>query len=122
MIDRIKKLREALNLSQTEFGKKLGLARNTIANYEGGSRTPNDAIIKLICNTFNVDYYWLTKGEGEMFNAIPSTTIDIICTEFSLDETDRIILESYLEATPEERIGIKHFLLSIANKTKKDEN
>lgn len=67
MNNRLKNLRKAIGLSQTEFGDKLGLARNTIANYEGGTREPNDAIIKLICKEFNVNHDWLVDGKGSMF-------------------------------------------------------
>lgn len=67
MNKRIKEIRKSTGLSQTEFGDKLGLARNTIANYEGGTREPNDAIIKLICREFNVNYEWLVNSTGSMF-------------------------------------------------------
>lgn len=39
MNERLKLLRETLKLSQDEFGKRIGSARNTIANYELGRRT-----------------------------------------------------------------------------------
>lgn len=67
MNNRIKEVRKSANLTQTEFADKLGLARNTIANYEGGTREPNDAIIKLICREFNVNQDWLLNGDGPMF-------------------------------------------------------
>ncbi len=47
--------------------KKIGSARNTIANYESGNRNPSDAIIKLICREFDVNEDWLRTGEGQMF-------------------------------------------------------
>lgn len=67
IVDRIKILRKELNLTQTEFGDKIGVSRNTIAGYENGYRTPMDQTIKSICREFNVEHLWLTTGEGNMF-------------------------------------------------------
>ena len=64
MNERIKELRNKLNLTQEEFGKKIGSARNTIANYETGTRNPSNAIITSICREFNVNEVWLRTGEG----------------------------------------------------------
>ena len=54
MKDRIKKLRKELDLTQQEFADRLGTARNNIAGYETGKRSPSDAVISLICTKFNV--------------------------------------------------------------------
>lgn len=66
MNSRIKEIREAEKLTQEEFGKRIGSARNTIANYETGNRTPSNAVITSICREFNVNEEWLRTGEGEM--------------------------------------------------------
>jgi transcriptional regulator with XRE-family HTH domain len=67
MNKRIKLIREEKELTQDEFGKKIGSARNTIANYENGNRNPSNAVITSICREFNVNEIWLRTGEGEMF-------------------------------------------------------
>lgn len=66
MKDRIKELRKSLDLTQTEFGQKVGVATSTITGYELGSRVPSDAIIRSICREFNVNETWLRTGEGAM--------------------------------------------------------
>ena len=45
MNERLKELRDSLGFTQEEFGKKIGSARNTIANYEMGKRVPSNAVI-----------------------------------------------------------------------------
>ena len=65
--ERLKKLRKALDLTQQEFGDRIGIKRNTLANYEIGRNEPIDAVINLICREFNVSETWLRTGEGEMF-------------------------------------------------------
>ena len=67
MDERIKELRKALGLTQQEFSDKIGVKRNTIAQYESGRNSPIDAVISLICREFNVNEEWLRTGEGEMF-------------------------------------------------------
>lgn len=67
MNERIKLLRQKLNLTQTEFAQKIGLQANTIATYEMGVRNPRDSNILIICREFSVNEEWLRKGSGEMF-------------------------------------------------------
>ncbi|MCB6414516.1 helix-turn-helix domain-containing protein [Faecalimonas umbilicata] len=61
---RIKKIRKAMHMTQDEFGKKIGLARNSIANYEIGRREPTNSVILSICREFGVNESWLRTGEG----------------------------------------------------------
>lgn len=119
MNDRIKEIRKTLNLTQDEFADKIGLARNSIASYESGRRTPNDAIIKLICREFNVDYFWLTEGKGEMFTQIPQTLVDNLANEYKLTDDYKAILEAFLEVPDNQKEVIKDFFLSIAKKVQK---
>lgn len=67
MKERLKKLRRSLNLTQQEFADKIGIKRNSYANYEIGRNTPIDAITLSICREFNVNEEWLRTGEGDMF-------------------------------------------------------
>lgn len=65
--NRIKEVRKAAGLTQTEFGERIGIKGNTITCYEKGIREPSEAIILAICREFNVREQWLRTGEGEMF-------------------------------------------------------
>ena len=67
MNHRIRELRKTPGLTQTEFGKRLGIKQTTVAGYETGGRTPIDAVVSLICRQFQVNEQWLRTGEGEMF-------------------------------------------------------
>ncbi len=68
MNNRIKELRKNLSLSQTEFGKKLGVTNATISRIENKKRNITEQMILSICQEFNVNENWLRTGEGEMFN------------------------------------------------------
>lgn len=67
MNERIKKLRKALGLTQQEFADRIGMKRNTVANYETDRNEPSNSVVTLICKTFNVSETWLRTGEGEIF-------------------------------------------------------
>ena len=67
MNERIKQIRKALNLSQDDFGKKLGVTRGVITNIELNKTEPKPLFIKLICETFEVNEDWVVNGTGEMF-------------------------------------------------------
>lgn len=60
--DRIKELRNKLNLTQEEFGNKIGLSKSGISNIENGTRNVSSRHIKLICSVFDVNESWLTTG------------------------------------------------------------
>lgn len=68
MDTRIKELRKSLKLSQTDFGKHLGVSRDVINNIENKRVAPTEPIIKLLISEFNVNRTWLETGEGNMFN------------------------------------------------------
>lgn len=65
--DRIKKVRQANNLTQQNFADRIGSKRNTVATYEMGRTEPSAAIISLICREFHINESWLRTGEGDMF-------------------------------------------------------
>ncbi len=67
MNERIKKLRQALGLSQDEFGRRLGVTRGAVTNIELNKVEPKPLFVDLICREFNVSETWLRTGEGEMF-------------------------------------------------------
>jgi transcriptional regulator with XRE-family HTH domain len=65
--ERVKRVRERLNLSMADFGNAIGLSHSGISAIEYGTRKVTEKHIKLICAVFNVSENWLRTGEGEMF-------------------------------------------------------
>lgn len=81
--NRIKKIRNDLNLSQTKFAEQLAVSRSAICKMESGENFPSEQTIKLICKEFNISYLWLTEGIGEMNAQLDSaymTRIDALMT------------------------------------------
>ena len=90
MEQRIKTIRKSNNLTQTEFGKRIGVKGNTVTNYETGLRIPSEAVILAICREFDVSERWLRTGEG------------VILVERSADEKLAAFLGDVLSRGPED--------------------
>ena len=67
MNERIKRLRNTLQMTQQEFADRIKVKRNTVATYEMGRSVPSDSAIALICKEFSVNETWLRTGTGDMF-------------------------------------------------------
>lgn len=69
---RILKLRKNLKLSQTEFGKSIGVSRGVINNIDRNlvDVSTKPLLVDQICKEYNVNRIWLETGEGEMFEDI----------------------------------------------------
>lgn len=106
MKERIRKIRRDLDLTQQEFADRIGIKRNTIANYETGRNEPVDSVVSLICREFGVSEEWLRNGTGEMFKPSPSSALDALATEFNLDHSSYVAIEKFLKLSPELREGM----------------
>ena len=67
MNKRIKELRSALGMTQTEFGKSLNLSQNYLWMVENGKRNVSDRTVRDIVRIYNVNEEWLRTGNGSMF-------------------------------------------------------
>lgn len=65
--DRIKTVRQALGMTQTEFANGLGWSRGVVANLESYATEPKDLQLGIICKVYHVSMTYLTSGIGDMF-------------------------------------------------------
>lgn len=65
--ERIREVRKTLGLTLEKFGEKIGIKKNSVSQIENGKNSVTEQVVKSICREFNVDYIWLTTGDGEMF-------------------------------------------------------
>lgn len=114
MNERIKKLRRSLDLTQQEFADRIGVKRNTIANYEIGRNVPIDSVLALIVREFHVNEAWLRSGEGEMFAPAAISALDALAQEQHLTQGERILIEKLLHLKPEVRKGILDYIIEVA--------
>lgn len=67
MNSRIKELRKHLNLTQDDFGERIGIKKSAVSHMESGRNTPSAQTIAMICDKFGVNREWLVTGSGPMF-------------------------------------------------------
>ncbi len=66
MRERLLELRKYFNMTQKEFGEKIGMTQSTYSPLENG-REIRDSYVKLICNTYHINEDWFRKGVLPMF-------------------------------------------------------
>jgi transcriptional regulator with XRE-family HTH domain len=126
--ERIKELRKALKMSQTEFGNKFGVGLGVIRNFEYGLTVPSEVQLNLICATFDVNREWLLYGNGEMFRELThrEKVVDFI-GEALADESNSFrlsMIELLADLTPEDWVYLEKLARTFARKidTKKEDS
>lgn len=116
--ERIKELRKQhLKLSQEQFGEKLGVSRTVIKNIELDNLArpeQKEPLYRLICETFHVNYKWLTLGDGEMLVTTKQSFVEKLSAEYGLSNTAQSIIECYLNLDDGQRAIVDNFIKSIA--------
>lgn len=64
---RLKKIRQALNLSGEEFGVKIGVSKQYVSNLEADRNILNNEKLVSLLLDFNVNINYLLCGVGDMF-------------------------------------------------------
>lgn len=106
-----------MKLSQEQFGEQLGVSRTVIKNIELGTLArpeQKEPLYRLICETFHINYRWLTSGEGEMFVTTKKSFVEKLSEEYGLSYTAQKIIESYLNLDENQRAAVDHFIKSIS--------
>lgn len=113
--ERLRKARNALNLTQQKFADHLGLQQNTIATYEMNRTNPSKPVIKSICREFGINEEWLRTGRGEMFVPSLEESVDELIIERGLDDLDRQIILEFIKLKPEERDVVKKYVRNLVS-------
>lgn len=114
MKDRIRKLRRTLDLTQKEFGQRIGVKPNTIATYEMGRNNPIDSVITLICREYGVREDWLRNGEGEMFIPAPTSELDALAAKYpNMTHETYVFIEKLLDLSVEDQNVIMGFFREV---------
>lgn len=126
MNERIKALRKELKLTQQEFADKLKISRGNIGAYEVGKNAPSDAVVSLICKTFNVSEEWLRSGDGDMFLPLPLEDEEAAYVSELLEDVDnemykiiKEIMHTYSELTPKSKEVLRDFSAKLLENIKK---
>lgn len=110
---RIKELRLALNLNQTDFAKPLGLTYGAIGGYENELRNVSEPSIIAICREYRVNEEWLRSGQGEMFVQTPNSCFEYLAREYKLDAMDIALIKEYVSMNEQYRNAIKETMKKV---------
>ena len=126
MNERIKELRKELKLTQQEFADELKISRGNIGAYEVGKNAPSDAVVSLICKTFNVNEEWLRFGEGDMFLELPEEDEEAAYVSELLEDVDndlfiliKEVMHTYHDLSPKSKEVIRDFSARLRENIKK---
>lgn len=114
--DRVREIRNTLDLTQKEFGQRLAIAQSYLTNIETGKREVTEKIQKLICLQFNVNEEWLRTGEGEMFMDNDDTLVAQLAKKYGLDDFSRRFIETYVGLPEAQRAAVKNFACALMGK------
>lgn len=104
--DRIKLVRNTVNLTQEAFGRKLGVRKGVIVNIELHRKAPiapDDPFLELISSIYHVNLDWLLTGDGEMFSDNANPLSQFLAQESNLSPAANLVLQRFDEMNDKER-------------------
>ena len=113
--ERIKKVRQENNLTQTALAKGIGIRQNSLALLESGKRNPSDRTIIAICNYLYVNEDWLRTGIGQPY-VVSGDSLGKKIEKARLCKEDMGLINAFIELPEEKRRVFRECMsaLSIA--------
>lgn len=104
--DRIKQLRKHYNLSQQEFGNRIGVSLSAISALEIGRNSPSEQTLMLICREFHANIHWLKTGEGEMLLPEEADESAALAAHFGFAELCAKALHTFDTLSPDQQDAV----------------
>lgn len=122
--ERLKVLRQALNLTQIELARRISRTQTTVSEYESGRTFLNDRAIADICREFGVNEEWLRAGKGLMFKAQENInnmlSADIAKLVMSSDDFTKQLVHAYLSLPADTRATVYEFIKKVVAETENE--
>lgn len=129
MNNRIKELRtkhlkeKGIDLTQKEFGERIGISENYVWMIEKGSRVPSDRTIGDICKEFDCNEVWLRTGSGTPFQEVTKEE-EIMRLAVKIvkgsDSFRKSLVSMIANMDSEDLAGLERFLDGLLEQYKKD--
>lgn len=102
-------------MTQSEFGKNIGLTPTAIAKYESGDRQISDQTIISICREFGVNKEWLLEGKEPMI--IQDENLDKLITKMltNENETARQLFKALAKLDEEDWKAVQRLIDELKN-------
>jgi len=108
--ERLKYLREQLNLTTRAFGAAINMSGGAITNMEKGTRNITERTIRDICREYNVNPEWLVNGNEPIFEDVTH--------ELDIDEDVKQLAQQYSLLSSADRELVKQMINSLSEKIK----
>ncbi len=87
---RLRKIRETLNMNQSEFAVKLGLSRSALGKYERDESFPSKKVLHILANQYNVSMDYLLCNRETVFYKTNTNSLDV--QKYKMDkETEEML-------------------------------
>lgn len=107
--ERLKQLRDELNLTTRSFGAAINMSGGAITNMEKGTRNITERTIRDICREYNVSFDWFVHGIEPMFTDITA--------DLDIDEEVKQLAQQYSLLNDSDRELVKRMIDSLAQKS-----
>ena len=112
--DRVRAVRDALHISQTDLAKRLGVSSAAISKIESGQRQPSVQLKLSLCREYGISREWLDCGEGQMQDTDPDDIGQLI-TKLNLPPESRMVVDAYLRLKPGQQKAVLAYVYSLAD-------
>lgn len=109
--ERLKYLREQLNLTTRAFGAAINMSGGAITNMEKGARNITERTVRDICREYNVNPDWLVNGAEPMFEDMTS--------RLDVDDDVKQLARQYSLLSADDRELVKKIINSLAEKVRR---
>ena len=111
-----------LNMSQEEFGKRIGLSRATVGRIESEEARPTERTIVTICSVFHIRRDYLLYGEEPIWEksqtryGISDGLLIRLQRKYHLTQSDIHVIQTFIELSPQDRVSIVKFMEMFSEK------
>lgn len=101
--ERVRVVRDDLNLTVRDFAEKLGVQGSAISLIENGKRALTNQMIHSICCEYNINEEWLRFGKGKMKRSPDEFSLDEYAKSKGATDEEIILAKAYFSIDPEIR-------------------
>ena len=107
--NRLKQIRKALQMNQTDFGSRINLSQTTIGQYEKETRPITERVISQLVAEYNINEEYLRHGTGEMFVSHRADLVAELADKLQLTKREQQLLLAYSTFPVDKRAEILNF-------------
>jgi transcriptional regulator with XRE-family HTH domain len=114
--NRLKHIRKALQMNQTDFGARINLSQTTIGQYEKETRPITERVISQLVAEYNINEEYLRHGNGAMFCHQPTDLVTELAAKLQLTSREQQLLLAYSTFPVDKRENFLEFAHDLLSK------